>query len=113
MTVTPWVYRQTEPQLWTVGYYDPEGKWWPESDHGAAAAAADRVNFLNGTQREEPTVAYIKYQPTIADVRKAQRRDPAPISPEEQEEMMAEVARYQQWEDDTYGTAEDNYDGSP
>lgn len=25
------VYIRSEPQLWTVGFYDPAGKWHPES----------------------------------------------------------------------------------
>jgi hypothetical protein len=43
-----YVYKRTEPQLWTVGYYDPAGKWEPESDHDTQAAAAVRVHWLNG-----------------------------------------------------------------
>lgn len=34
--------------VWTVGFYDPSGAWVPESDHGSAADAADRVHYLNG-----------------------------------------------------------------
>lgn len=34
--------------LYTVGFYDPSGKWQPESDHGTAKEAADRVHYLNG-----------------------------------------------------------------
>lgn len=41
-------YIQSEPGLWTVGHYDPQGKWQPESDHGSTDAAAARVHFLNG-----------------------------------------------------------------
>lgn len=41
------------------------------------------------------------------------RRAPRPLTDEEVEEGMADVARYNQWEDATFGTAEDNYDGSP
>lgn len=43
-----YVYIQSEPQLWTVGFYDPNGKWQPESDHKTSEAAADRVAYLNG-----------------------------------------------------------------
>ena len=50
-----WLYRQTETPaesppngLFTVGFYDPEGKWEPESDHHDAEAAAERVRYLNG-----------------------------------------------------------------
>ncbi len=42
-----YVYRRTEPELWTVGYY-AQDQWWPESDHTSAAAAAARVHYLNG-----------------------------------------------------------------
>jgi hypothetical protein len=53
-----YVYRQSETAqetgstpLYTVGYYDPDGKWNPESDHGGEKGqedAANRVAFLNG-----------------------------------------------------------------
>lgn len=43
-----YVYKQTEPGLWTVGYYEPSGKWIPESDHDTPQAAAERVHYLNG-----------------------------------------------------------------
>jgi hypothetical protein len=43
-----YVYIQSEPQLWTVGFYRPGGKWEPESDHGTPAEAAARVAYLNG-----------------------------------------------------------------
>ncbi len=41
-------YIRSEPQLWTVGFYDPDGKWQPESDHGRPDEAAERVAWLNG-----------------------------------------------------------------
>ncbi len=37
-----------EHSLWTVGFYAPNGKWEPESDHSTAEAAAARVAYLNG-----------------------------------------------------------------
>lgn len=43
-----WVYIQTEAQLWTVGFYTPEGKWMTDSDHSTKTGAAARVNYLNG-----------------------------------------------------------------
>lgn len=52
-----YVYKQTEPKLWTVGFYDPEGegrrKWYPESDHDSPEKAAKRVAWLNGSSKEE------------------------------------------------------------
>jgi len=40
-------------ELWTVGFYDPEGKWIPESDHPTAKFAAARVHYLNGGNVDE------------------------------------------------------------
>jgi hypothetical protein len=53
-STTTWVYRRSEPTLWTVGFYDPEGTWQPESDHGDPRAAADRVHWLNGGSASHP-----------------------------------------------------------
>lgn len=48
-----YVYIQSEPQLWTVGHYDPNTKKWiPESDHPSKSEAADRVHYLNGGQNK-------------------------------------------------------------
>ena len=35
--------------LWTVGFYDNNSKWNPESDHGTKEEAAKRVAYLNGS----------------------------------------------------------------
>jgi hypothetical protein len=35
-------------RLYTVGFYDPTGKWQPESDHETSEDAAKRVHYLNG-----------------------------------------------------------------
>lgn len=43
-----WVYLQSEPGLWTVGFYDPNGAWHSESDHDTTGGAAARVRWLNG-----------------------------------------------------------------
>lgn len=43
-----WVYKQTEPGLWTVGFYAPDDTWEPESDHDSPEGAAKRVRYLNG-----------------------------------------------------------------
>jgi len=34
--------------LYTVGFYDPSGKWQSDSDHSAKEEAAARVHYLNG-----------------------------------------------------------------
>ena len=43
-----WVYIKSEPRLWTVGFYDPSGKWNPDSDHDNQEDARKTVIMLNG-----------------------------------------------------------------
>ena len=43
-----YVYIRSEPQLWTVGFYTPEGEWIAESDYECRDDAAERVHWLNG-----------------------------------------------------------------
>jgi hypothetical protein len=43
-----YVYIESEPGLYTVGFYRPDGTWEPESDHDSRAEAAKKVNYLNG-----------------------------------------------------------------
>lgn len=43
-----WVYIRTEPNLYTVGFYDLAGKWHTDSDWETREAARKRVNYLNG-----------------------------------------------------------------
>jgi hypothetical protein len=43
-----YVYIESEPGLWTVGFYGPDGKFVPESDHKFAENAAYRAHWLNG-----------------------------------------------------------------
>ena len=43
-----YVYIRSEQCLWTVGFYDPNGKWISESDHDSPESAAERVHYLNG-----------------------------------------------------------------
>jgi hypothetical protein len=51
-----YVYIRSEPQLWTVGFYDPTGKWVPESDWNTREEAAYRVAWLNGRQQDTKPV---------------------------------------------------------
>lgn len=61
--MTGYIYLQSEkphyegsqyyPGLWTVGFYDPDGKWNPESDHCSQKEAAERVHYLNGGYENE------------------------------------------------------------
>ena len=43
-----WVFIESEPGLWTVGFYDPKGKWHSDSDWDDKAMARSRVHYLNG-----------------------------------------------------------------
>jgi len=43
-----YVYIESEKGLWTVGFYDPQGKFHPENDFNDRDDAANRVHFLNG-----------------------------------------------------------------
>lgn len=45
---TGWIYIKSEPRLWTVGFYDPDGKFHGDSDHDNKDTAAERVRYLNG-----------------------------------------------------------------
>jgi len=44
-----YVYIRSEPQLWTVGFYNPDGEWMTDSDHEYKEEAAKRVAWLNGS----------------------------------------------------------------
>lgn len=45
-----YVYIRSEPGLWTVGFYHPDGRWEAESDHASSDDAAKRVAWLNGSK---------------------------------------------------------------
>ena len=49
METIMYVFIESDPGLWTVGFYDPNGKWQPESDHNDREEAAKRVAWLNGS----------------------------------------------------------------
>lgn len=48
MNSIKWIYIQSEPSLFTVGFYKPNGEWESESDHVTREQAANRVHYLNG-----------------------------------------------------------------
>lgn len=45
-----YVYIRSEPFLFTVGFYKPDGEWEPDSDHGTQDEAAKRTAWLNGSR---------------------------------------------------------------
>ncbi len=46
-------HNQYGNSLKTVGFYSPDGKWHPESDHETNESAAERVHYLNGGNKGE------------------------------------------------------------
>lgn len=44
--------------LFTVGFYDPSGRWHPDSDWNSRDDAAARVVYLNGGHTDNQTVKY-------------------------------------------------------
>jgi hypothetical protein len=48
-----YVYIRSESDLYTVGWFDAQGKWHPESDHSLKEDAAKRVAWLNGSRDGE------------------------------------------------------------
>ena len=51
-----YVYIKSEPQLWTVGFYTPDGEWIAEEDFECRADAAERVHWLNGGGKSSDTI---------------------------------------------------------
>lgn len=49
-----YVYQSFESGLWTVGFYRPDGRWVPESDHKSVADASKRTAWLNGDASRTP-----------------------------------------------------------
>lgn len=45
---TNYVYIRSEPGLWTVGFYKPDGTFNSESDWDNTEDAAKRVHYMNG-----------------------------------------------------------------
>lgn len=61
-----YVYINSESSLYTVGFYSPDGKWQPESDHNSSEEAANRVAYLNGSSISE-TNPYLLSGSELAD----------------------------------------------
>lgn len=47
-----WFYKRTEKNLFTVGFEDSKGEWYPDSDHESEFEVAHRVAYLNGSSKE-------------------------------------------------------------
>lgn len=64
-----YVYKQSEPYLWTVGFYDPKGNWCPESDCDRREEAAERVAWLNGSQSKKDENRIKSYDEIVDEIR--------------------------------------------
>jgi len=59
-----WVYIKPGPQLYTVGFYAPDGEFHADSDWATKDEAATRVHYLNGgidTDKLERTHEALSY----------------------------------------------------
>ena len=67
--MTTWIYKnsQSEPNLWTVGFYKPDGEFEPESDHDSTEDAAMRVNYLNGGAGVRPSISQLPDSELLGD----------------------------------------------
>ena len=75
-----WVYIKSEPRLWTVGFYRPDGEFESESDYRDCEEAADRVHYLNGGARAETSPVVSAH---IVDVKAHRPHDATPGLPPE------------------------------
>jgi hypothetical protein len=62
-----YVYIRSEPRVYTVGFYDPEGGWMSESDHDSTDKAAARVAYLNGQVVQRQDAASMQITPALAE----------------------------------------------
>lgn len=86
-----WLYVRSEPHLFTVGFYDPRGKWHPDSDHESRDEAAARVHYLNGGVERATAPKLCAKHSAIAD---RQAQCTCPVSRFEQEyQVPAEPPR--------------------
>jgi hypothetical protein len=62
-----WVYiRSRGEPLWTVGHYDPQDRWQPDSDHASEEKAAERCHYLNGGNADLLQAIYEKLDRLVA-----------------------------------------------
>jgi hypothetical protein len=48
-----WVYIKSPGNIWTVGFYSPNGVWHSEGDYSSEYDAAQRVHYLNGGSKRD------------------------------------------------------------
>lgn len=73
MNASCWVYMQSEGHLWTVGFFDPGGRWHTDSDHDNRDAARRRVAWLNGEQADGELVSLVRDNAVLARAKQAEQ----------------------------------------
>ena len=48
-----YVYIKSDTNLWTVGFYKPDGDWEPQKDFPTEREAMEVVHYLNGGNPED------------------------------------------------------------
>ncbi|HUK73040.1 MAG TPA: hypothetical protein VLW50_30525 [Streptosporangiaceae bacterium] len=71
-----YVYIRSEPFLWTVGYYSPDGKWHSESDHASAEEAATQVRYLNGGTEDDVRLLQANLAEALERIAELERSTP-------------------------------------
>jgi hypothetical protein len=64
-----YIYIQSEPSLWTVGFYDPHGKFVAQSDHDSEEGAEKQVRLLNGGSTEDMAARVSALERTASEYR--------------------------------------------
>ena len=62
-----YIYVKSEPGLFTVGCYGPNGQWNPDSDHDNREQAADRCCYLNGGRPKALDAAHAAMRQALLD----------------------------------------------
>ena len=54
-----YVYIETKKEIYTVGFFSPDGTWHPDSDFGSKLEARTLIHYLNGGNTGRAT-EYVK-----------------------------------------------------
>lgn len=69
-----YVFRQTEPNEWTVGFYNDQGAWCGLSAHASQVAASEKVASLNKQTDKDP-YENVNKKETWDDAKKTQDKE--------------------------------------
>lgn len=57
-----YIHSERNPDLYTVGFYKPDGSWEAISDHSNETEAAVKVHYLNGAEDQQEELEMLKKQ---------------------------------------------------